>query len=177
MLWADPIKKSVMATADTTLLDAWMAREDVFDAFLAYNHAFKEFNRVLRGEEIAATLTLGDVAVMAHSPVEDLVAIANGSDPEPAPTLPMQGDEERPAWMDGIDLTGVVTVDTRPIFESGHELRHRSVPRPCVVCWPHAATSPVPGNSPRAIGATPSGLPDQPIFPLDLSGPGGAVSP
>ena len=110
-----------MATADITLLDAWIAREDMFDAFLSYNHAFKEFNRVLRGEEIAATLTLGDVAVMVHSPVEDLVAIANGSDPEPAPTLRMQGDEERPAWMDGIDLTGAVTVATRPIFESGHE--------------------------------------------------------
>jgi len=109
--------------SETLFLNAWMAREDLFDRLCAYNPAFKEFRRVLGNEEVARRLSLDDVAAMVDSPADDIAAIAGGRTLSPRPTQPLEGAPEDQAP----DLDGSASpprlqhLDARPIFDSGNE--------------------------------------------------------
>jgi len=105
----------------TSLLDAWMERDDLLDRFLGYNPAFKEFLRVLGNEEVARQVSLADVASMVASPEEDLVALASGEELETKPSKPMTTDTTPAPWLDDINLDRARMLDTRPIFDSGKE--------------------------------------------------------
>ena len=117
------MNKDAALHAETCFLDAWMAREDLFERLCAYNHAFKEFQRVLFNEAVARRLTLSDVASMVDSPAGDIAMIANGGTPPARPTRPLEGAPEAArSGMPGDDSqTRLRRLDARPIFESGNE--------------------------------------------------------
>lgn len=104
--------------AETRLLDAFLAREDLMERLEDHHPGTERFRRVLVNETIAGLLCLGDVASMLDLPTAEIVALANGGRPEAS------GAEE-PALTDepgGDGPHGVRwQLDLRPIFEAGHE--------------------------------------------------------
>lgn len=108
---------------ETSFLDAWMQRDDLFDRLCAYNPAFGEFRRVLGQEEISGRLTLADVASMVDSPAEDIAAVANGADLPARPTHPHGNAPASPTKSAEADAAGqhLQELDARPIFANGHE--------------------------------------------------------
>ncbi|MFW6028073.1 MAG: hypothetical protein ACOC9Q_00920 [bacterium] len=104
-------------TQQSRLFDAFMAREDLFDRLLAHDCGFAKFHRVLTDEAIARRLTIADAAAVLGIAADDLVALAEGRDPESLRIVPAPADREE-ALAPG---TPVVVVDTRPVFEEGRE--------------------------------------------------------
>lgn len=111
----------IQIDGETKLIDAWIECDDLLDRFRDYNPAFKEFLRVLGNEDVARELSLADVASMVASPVEDLVAMANGEEVQASPSKPMVSDTEPAPWFDDIDVNETCHLDTRPIFNRGME--------------------------------------------------------
>lgn len=103
-------------------LETWLANDGFYERLCDYNHAFGEFRAVLNNEQVAASLSLADVASMLNCPVADIIAIANGRDVEANPTLPLEYDnaDADPGDSEGSEAT-TAFLDTRPIFERGQE--------------------------------------------------------
>ena len=115
--------KAAAMNQETSFLDAWIQRDDLFDRLCAYNPAFGEFRRVLGHEEVAGRLTLADVASMVDSPPEDIAAVANGAELPSRPTHPLENAPASPDKVAGTDAANrhLQELDARPIFANGHE--------------------------------------------------------
>lgn len=104
-------------SAETAWIDALMAEEELFDRLVELDGGAAKFQRVLMDEATAARLTLADVAAMLGVAAEDVTRLAAGAELAAlgaAAALPA----EPPDWP---APEAALLLDTRPIFESGHE--------------------------------------------------------
>lgn len=107
---------SMAITEDTSLLDAFMARDDLFDRLVRLDAKLSKFYRVLVNEEVAGRLTLGDAAAILGIAADDLARLARGEDVETLRHDPAPRDR-----LEVLDVEDVAVLDTRPIFERGFE--------------------------------------------------------
>lgn len=107
-------------SASASWADALMMREDLFDRLVDLDGTAARFQRVLLAEDIAPRLSLGDVAAMLGIEAGGLVRLADGDDParlDDAEGAELPAEGPPPADTAPPDRV----VDTRPIFDSGHE--------------------------------------------------------
>ncbi len=109
-------------TADTIVADAIAADPGVIDRLAVLSPIFRKLRNPVLRKTMARLVTLGDAARVAGLPLEAVLASANGDEPAVARTQPTDvATEQRPPWMDDIDLAAADTLDVRPTLARGDE--------------------------------------------------------
>ncbi|WP_161958906.1 DUF2249 domain-containing protein [Ferruginivarius sediminum] len=98
------------------LFDALMSREDLFDRLLELDGTIARFHRVLLNEETARRLSLADTAAMLGTSPDDLTHLANGGE-----LAELSETDTSAELVEQTDAGPAAVLDTRPIFEAGHE--------------------------------------------------------
>lgn len=104
-------------SAETAWIDALMAEEELFDRLVELDGGAARFQRVLMDEAIARRLCLADVAAMLGIAAEALTRLAGGEALEALEA----GSALPEAAPDRPEPEHALLLDTRPIFDSGHE--------------------------------------------------------
>jgi uncharacterized protein (DUF2249 family) len=101
---------------NSPLFDALMIREDLFDRLVELDRTVAKFHRVLLNEETARRLSLADTAAMLGTSPNDVAHLANGGE-----LAELSEADTLAELVEQTDAGPATVLDTRPIFEAGHE--------------------------------------------------------